>query len=44
MVLTSGFDKVDVGSETQETHKLPIMKKPFSKEDLSIMLSNIMSR
>ena len=44
VILTSGFDKVDVGSETQETHKLPIMKKPFSKEDLSIMLSNIMSR
>ena len=44
VILTSGFDKVDVGSETQETRKLPIMKKPFSKEDLSIMLSNIMSR
>ena len=44
VILTSGFDKVDVGSETPETHKLPIMKKPFSKEDLSIMLSNIFGR
>ncbi|MFT7687631.1 MAG: PAS domain S-box-containing protein [Candidatus Azotimanducaceae bacterium] len=38
VLLTSGFEKIAVGSTSQDDSQLPILKKPFSKEDLSAML------
>jgi PAS domain S-box-containing protein len=38
VLLTSGFEKIAVGSKSQDNSLLPVLKKPFSKEDLSTML------
>ncbi|MFT7685189.1 MAG: PAS domain S-box-containing protein [Candidatus Azotimanducaceae bacterium] len=41
ILLTSGFEKIADGSKSQENNLLPLLKKPFSKEDVSTMLIKI---